>query len=176
MLYQIYGDEHPEIAQTLGNVASFLMETGEYDRAEGMIREELDLNIKLLGPEHWRVADSYLGLAGIALENDEPDEARQLALTALDIYRQALPAGHLKISGGESVLGDVYLAQGRYAEAEPLLLESYRAMEAVQDRVPYRIAALETLIDLYEAWGKPEKAVEYGERLEALEAEARGPS
>ncbi len=176
MLYKIYGTEHPEIAQTLGNVASFLMETGDFERAEEMIHEELELNLKLLGPEHPRVADSYQGLAEIAIEKGNTEEAERLALQALEIYRGALPEENTKIAGGKNTLGHIYMLQGRYEEAEPLLLESYATMEAVQDRAPYRIAALESLIELYDALGKPELASEYRARLKTLEEETKSQS
>lgn len=175
MLYKIYGDRHPEIAQTLGNVAAFLMETGDWEGAEEMTRRELELNLELLGPEHFRVGDSHQGLAEIAVEKGRLDEAERHADRALEIYHAAYPDGNSKIFGGEATLGHVYLTQGRYAMAEPLLLGAYESMEAVQDRAPYRMAVLESLIELYEAKGMPELADDYRERLEALNAEARGP-
>ena len=58
---------------------------------------------------------------------------------------------------------------GRFDDAERLLLESYRAMEAARDRAPYRIGVLESLVELYEAIGKPDLAAEYRTRLELLE-------
>ena len=169
MLYQIYGDSHPEIAQTLGNVSAFLMETGEWDRAEEMVHEELRLNLELLGPDHWRIGDSYQALAEIEIEKGDFDRAEEHALRSIAIYRAALPEEHLKIAGGESSLGHVYLKQGRFDDAERLLLESYRAMEAARDRAPYRIGVLESLVELYEAMGKPDLVAEYRIRLESLE-------
>ena len=171
MLYEIYGDSHPEIAQTLGNVASFLMETGEWEQAEGMVREELRLNLELLGPDHWRIGDSYQALAEIEIEKGNIARAEEHALKAIAIYRAALPEGHLRTVGGESSLGYVYIQQGRFEEAEELLLKGYRAMEAAQDRVPYRIGALESLIELYEAMGKPDLVAEFQARLDALEGD-----
>ncbi len=169
MLYQIYGDSHPEIAQTLGNVSAFLMETGEWDRAEEMVHEELRLNLELLGPDHWRIGDSYQALAEIEIEKGDFDRAEEHALRSIAIYRAALPEDHLKIAGGESSLGHVYLEQGRFDDAERLLLASYRAMEAARDRAPYRIGVLESLVELYEAMGKPDLAAEYRIRLASLE-------
>jgi serine/threonine protein kinase/tetratricopeptide (TPR) repeat protein len=174
MLYEIYGHSHPEVAQTLGNVSSFLMETGDWDRAEEMVHEELRLNLELLGPDHWRIGDSHQALAEIEMEKGNLESAEQHALKSLDIYRAALPEGHLKIAGGESSLGHVYLMQGRHREAESILLRSYEAMEAVQDRALYRIAVLESLIELYEETGRTDLATDYTQRLEILEAEATG--
>jgi len=64
--------------------------------------------------------------------------------------------------------------QGRTDEAERLLVASYEAMEAVQDRTLYRMAALESLIELYETTDQPERAAEYRARLATLEERAGG--
>jgi tetratricopeptide (TPR) repeat protein len=175
MLYEIYGESHPEIAQTLGNVAAFLMEVGDMEAAEEMVHRELELNLELLGPEHFRVADSYQALAEIAIDRGEYGVAETHARHAVEIYRKVYPGGrHVKVSSGEGTLGYVYLMQGRTDEAERLLLASYEMMEAVQDRTLYRMAALESLIELYEITDRPDQAAEYRARLAALEEEAGG--
>jgi hypothetical protein len=59
-------------------------------------------------------------------------------------------------------LGQCLTTQKRYAEAEPLLLESYRILKsAAGDRDPYTVETRQGLKTLYEAWHKPEKAVSY---------------
>jgi hypothetical protein len=61
-----------------------------------------------------------------------------------------------------SLLGGALLGQGRYAAAEPLVVAGYEGMMAreariaVPDRSRLREAA-ERVIQLYEAWGRPEK-------------------
>jgi hypothetical protein len=66
----------------------------------------------------------------------------------------------------ESLLGSSLAGQKKYAEAEPLLLEGYRGMEARKERIGipdrYRLdRAREWIVQLYQAWGKPEKAAEW---------------
>ena len=63
-------------------------------------------------------------------------------------------------------MGASLAGQKKYAEAEPLLLEGYQSMAARKNRmgVPdlyYLDLAREWLVQLYEAWGKPEKAAEW---------------
>lgn len=65
-----------------------------------------------------------------------------------------------------SLLGESLAGEKKYAEAEPLLLEGYQGMLARKDRiaVPDRYhldLAQEWLIQLYQAWGKPDKAAEW---------------
>jgi len=66
----------------------------------------------------------------------------------------------------ESLVGASVAGEKKYAEAEPLLLEGYRGMLARKDRiaVPNRrhlSSANEWILQLYAAWGKPEKAAQW---------------
>ena len=66
----------------------------------------------------------------------------------------------------QAFLGACLAGQLRYAEAEPLLLEGYQGMLARKERIatPYRDhldSVREWIIQLYQAWGKPEKAAEW---------------
>jgi anion-transporting ArsA/GET3 family ATPase len=78
-----------------------------------------------------------------------------------------LPERHRKIVFAKSQLGEVLLALGRPEEAEPLLLDSHKALTAEFKEEDEEIElVVENLIELYEAWGKPEKAAEYRALLE----------
>jgi hypothetical protein len=66
----------------------------------------------------------------------------------------------------ESLLGASLVGQKKYAEAEPLLLEGYRGMFELKDRMAasdrYHLdQAHDWIVKLYVAWGKPEKAAEW---------------
>ena len=64
------------------------------------------------------------------------------------------------------------MGQKNYAEAEPLLLQSYQGLQQRQASLPpilnapRRITeALERLVQLYDAWGKPAQATEWKQKL-----------
>jgi len=61
--------------------------------------------------------------------------------------------------------------QARYEEAEKLLLEAVegRCLK-LGDNHPHTLESLNNLIDLYEAWNKPEKANEWRAKLPQTEA------
>ena len=62
----------------------------------------------------------------------------------------------------ESLLGGCLTAARRYREAEPLLLKSYPILrEAFGDSHNRTRVALGRIVDLYDAWGKPDKAAKY---------------
>ena len=75
--------------------------------------------------------------------------------------RGADPDG-FRVAMASGVLGRVLHVQGRYEEAEPLLVESYERMKALEPRLPSgdRLlvsAAADMLVRLYQRWGKPDE-------------------
>ena len=69
-----------------------------------------------------------------------------------------------------SLLGGSLLAEGRYAEAEPLVVGGYEGMKAREARieVPERFRlreAAERVVHLYEAWNQPDRAAAWKAKL-----------
>jgi hypothetical protein len=69
-----------------------------------------------------------------------------------------------------SSLGGALLGQKKFAEAEPLILAGYEGMKAREGKIapagrPRLAAAARRVVELYEAWGKPEKAAEWRAKL-----------
>ena len=77
------------------------------------------------------------------------------------MFRKRLPEGHMKIVDAESIYGAILGALGRPGEAEPLLVESFAAMQRVEERAPERLRALARVIEFYEAYENPTKVAEY---------------
>ena len=72
------------------------------------------------------------------------------------------------------------MGQKNYAEAEPLLLQSYQGLQQRQASLPpilnapRRITeALERLVQLYDAWGKPAQAAEWKKKLTEFQQAAK---
>ena len=64
----------------------------------------------------------------------------------------------------------LYKEQARYDEAEPLLVEAVTGRHLkLSDSHPYTLQSLNNLIDLYEAWNKPEKASEWRAKVPKTE-------
>jgi hypothetical protein len=96
------------------------------------------------------------------MDGGNPQGTEPLLREGLEISRKGLPPGHWQTAVAESVLGRCLISLKRYDEAEPLLVESYPIIKSNfgdRDRLTQR--ALSRIIDLYEAWGKPDKAAEY---------------
>ena len=86
---------------------------------------------------------------------------------ALAIRKLALPEGHWRTGASSVLLAQSLVGQRKFDEAEPLLLEGQSILTAplviIPEHLKERItrAVAQTGVDLYEAWGKPEKAAEY---------------
>jgi len=77
-----------------------------------------------------------------------------------------------------AALGANLLKQAKYADAQPVLLRGYEGMKKREVEIPPQgrlrlTEALEGLVQLYDAWGKPDEAAKWGKELEAARAAAR---
>jgi serine/threonine protein kinase/Tfp pilus assembly protein PilF len=155
-----YGKDHVAIADIDLTVADSLHLENRLADSEAAYRHGLGL-YRRLAADHANVATALTGLGWVLLDEGRAAEAEALLREAMEIRKKTLPGGHPETAGTESVLGQSLGAQGRYAEAEPLLLGSYaRIVAARTDRSREAHEARARIASLYAAWGKPEKARE----------------
>jgi tetratricopeptide (TPR) repeat protein len=114
---------------------------------------------------------------GELLFNKSLSEAEEIALETLVILRRARAPQEDLIANANANLGAVLTGQGRYDEAETLLLEA----ESEQKRVSYRPSddramqfTLQKLQDLYQRWNKPDQFFKLLERKTAETTRALG--
>ena len=88
----------------------------------------------------------------------------------LDARQRLSGADHPDTQASRLELGATRLQQKRYAEAEPLLLEAYAGLKQHETNVPESTSrateALERLVQLYDGWGKKDKATEWRQKLD----------
>ncbi len=162
MLGKLRGPEHPDLVATLSGLGRVLLAKRDFSGAERSYRKGLEIRRQAFGEGNPYLAISYTGLGRVANEKGDYAAAERLLNQALEIGRRAFPGGHWRINVAESLLGDCRLRTGRYAEAEPLLLESYRALKSRRgERAVITQATLDRLVDLYQAWGRPEEAAKF---------------
>jgi tetratricopeptide (TPR) repeat protein len=162
---RVLGPEHPDTLYTLSYVAYLHQRRGNYALAETCYAQILAGRRHALGPENPRTLEAMADLALAYESQGKFVEGEPLARTAAEVYRKNEPDDWLGFRG-QSLLGASLAGQKKYAEAEPLLLEGYRGMVARTKRMPalqrYHLdRAREWLVQLYEAWDKPEKAAEW---------------
>jgi len=168
----------------MGNLAELIGICGHLSESEELFRKTMENMRRALGNEHPFLAYPLVGLAEVLLKKGNPREARGLIDEALRIRKAELPDDHAMLAHARSVLGECLTALGRYDEAEPLVLESYEKLQAVQGETGFETRqALPRIVKLYEAWdaaepnqGYAEKAAEWRAKLpEEKAAEATPP-
>ena len=90
------------------------------------------------------------------------DEAVRFFTESLEISEKALGPEHWHTAHGRSTYAACLIRIGRYEQAEEYLLSAYTVLRSVLGEEHGRTeVAVGRLMDLYTAWGKPEKAAEY---------------
>jgi tetratricopeptide (TPR) repeat protein len=159
---KLHGDEHPDIARSLSNLGEVLAKRGKYDEAERLVREAITMQRKLVGEGQPDVGLMLTALAETLLAKGDPLAAEFAAQEAATILRKVLPDRHWLTALAESVWGASLSALKRFAEAEPLLRSAYDSIKSARGASDtYTLISCRRIIELYEAWGKPDKSVEY---------------
>jgi len=172
---KVFGDTHPEVAAKLNKLSTVLREEGKYEDAESVSRQALQMTIATLGEDHPVVALFELNLGRAQLARNQAASAEPGLRKALAIRTRAFPPGHWRIAEAEGLLGECLTAQGRYGEAETLLLDAHRMLKQGPGWEGEQAEATELRLHaLYEAWGRPDKAVAY--RTEHANAAAHAAS
>src|SRR5262249_18533904 len=98
-------------------------------------------------------------LARLLIERDRLDEAEPLVLSALDHVRADLSNDDWRVGFAEVLIGRYLLARERFAEAELRLNDGYQLLhKAGKDSRDEGRYAISTLISLYDAWHRPDRA------------------
>lgn len=78
---------------------------------------------------------ALLGWIGITLDRlSQPQKAEPYLREAIQVAEQLFPKPHPKLSGAYGNLGSMYLVNGRYADAQPLLQRGLDVLVAMGDR------------------------------------------
>ena len=138
----------PEIGQWMSFGASLgyaLAREGKYAEAEPLLRQMLQLREKVNGPESVQTSfpQAYLGVVLGRL--GKYAEAEALLRQALKTQMEQTGKG-MNYAAFEQMLAEVYEAEGRYGEAEPLLKD--RAAICIASIGPTNLALARTLTAL----------------------------
>jgi CHAT domain-containing protein/Tfp pilus assembly protein PilF len=114
------GPDHPDVANSLHNLAIIHRLKGDYAKAEPLFQRALDIYEKAFGPEHHSVASSLNSLAIIYRLKGDFTKAEPLYQRTLDIREKALGPEHPDVAASLNSLAILYNAKGDYAKAEPL--------------------------------------------------------
>jgi tetratricopeptide (TPR) repeat protein len=171
MRKQLLRSEHPKIANSLYSLACALQGEGKFAEAEATFREALAMREKMPGSENPDVAATLVDLVRTLLSEEKFAAAESLARQMLALYEKQAPDGW-ETFYGRSLLGGSLIGQKKYNDAEPLLLSGYRGMKEREERIPAGCKgtfkdALQSLVQFYNATGRPEEAARWKRELAA---------
>jgi hypothetical protein len=139
----------------------------------------LDIARPALGSDHQLIAIYTINLGALHLARGEPEAAETLLRDGLRIRllsphmvpnrRRIFPEDDWSIGATKSLLAASLIGRARYGEAEELLLQSRRDLDALPSPPPREVRATITrLVDLYTAWGRRDDAARYRALLGSL--------
>jgi len=160
--------DHPDMLFAMNCLADAYRQAGRFALAESLHKETLKRRQAKLGPNDPSTLQSTNSLAEDYLDI-KPAEAEPLLRQSMAIRNMKFPDDWSTFDT-RSLLGASLVGQKRYAEAEPLVIDGYEAMKAREAKIPPNSKARLSkagarIVQLYEAWGKKEKAEEWRKRL-----------
>jgi tetratricopeptide (TPR) repeat protein len=134
---------------------------GNYNKAEGLLRDRLQRARAASGPETPQTAGALAQLGRNLLQQEKFAEAEPLLRQCLAIREKTL-SGNWLLFNTQSALGGALLGQRKLAEAEPLVLRGYEGLKARADTIPvparFNLAdAAARVVRLFATLGHPER-------------------
>jgi tetratricopeptide (TPR) repeat protein len=166
------GADHPNTLLSMNNLATAYRDVGLLDKAVPLLEQALAKFKEQLGPEHPNTLTSMNNLAQTYQKKGDFVQAERLLRQCLAFRQQKQPDAWgtflTQVQFGASLLG-----QKKYSEGEPLLVQGYEGLKQRQATIPAPnkkclTESLERLVQLYDAWGKPDEAKKWRAEREKL--------
>ena len=162
---RVLGAQHPYTLLTMKELALLKESEGDYAGAGALFSSVVDARRRVLGPAHPDTLEAMTSLGEVQLQRAQYTEAEPLLREALANYEKATSDSWQRYRC-QNLLGVSLAAQNKYAEAEPLLISGYQGLLQREATIPFEQRrtvgdAAERIAQLYEKWGKPEKAAEW---------------
>jgi tetratricopeptide (TPR) repeat protein len=125
-----YGNDHPNVATALNNLARLLQATNRLAEAEPLMRRALQIDEASYGLDHPRVATRLNNLAQLLKATNRPAEAEPLMRRALQIDEASYGLDHPNVAIRLNNLAGLLRATNRLAEAEPMYRRALQIDEA----------------------------------------------
>jgi serine/threonine-protein kinase len=154
------------LADNLRNQAALLYEQDRFAESLEKVTKTLDLYEQSFGT-HYDNYPTALIIQGLILsKTGKAREGEAVLRQAVGLRINSLPRGHFWVALANDALGECLTKQGRYHEAEPLLLQSYDSLKSSQEtNNPRTRLALQRLVSLYESWGRFDIAKKYRNKI-----------
>jgi tetratricopeptide (TPR) repeat protein len=173
------GRGHASLHWVRGALLETYIRAGKKDEGVALLDERLRSARRRWPADNLQRADELGAAAFTLLRLRAWAEAEPVLRECLAIRAKKLP-DHWMTFYTRFVLGTALLGRKKYADAEPLLRQGYRGMRERAARVPPQgqvrlTEALERLVQLCDAMGRPDQAEAWRKELAATKAVAKAP-
>ncbi len=120
----LFVGDHPNVANSLNNLALLYKSQGRYSDAEPMYIEALAMTKRLFVGDHPNVATSLNNLALLYDNQGRYSDAELLFIEALAMTKRLFVSDHPDVALILNNLALLYKSQGRYSDAELLFIEA----------------------------------------------------
>jgi len=126
VLKNLFGNDHPNVADTYGNISIIFGATRQLDRQLEYLLKVLDIQKRVLEKNHIKMGSTYQNLAHCYSEQGNYDKAIKKANKAIVIRKKAYGEVHPQVSDIYSRLGIIYKRKEDYREAMKYMMRSLK--------------------------------------------------
>jgi tetratricopeptide (TPR) repeat protein len=168
----------PDKLQTMQMLAIGYAEAGRLGELQALMKEYLGWQALPAGRAAGGDPDGaglQANVGSVLLRKGQYGPAEEFLRACLKMREEA-QADAWRIASARSLLGAALAGQKKYAAAEPLLLQGYEGLRAQDEsiapavRQERLVEAAGRLVQLYDAWGKKDKADEWRKKLNEAKA------
>jgi eukaryotic-like serine/threonine-protein kinase len=166
---RVLGAEHPDTLSSLDDLALLYRSEGQFEKANALLASVIDARRRVLGPAHPDTTDAMIELAEVRQQEQKYVAAELLLREAAGNDAQTVSDTWQRWHS-QTLLGASLAGQNKFADSEALLVSGYQGMIDREATIPFEdrsalTQGAEWIVQLYERWGKPEKAAEWKSKL-----------
>ena len=167
---RVLAPEHPDTLRSMSDLGVVYHVEGKDELAEPLLMKTLELGRRVLGPANPDTLSTMGALAEVELQEQKYSDAEPLLREAVGTTEKTSPDAWNRYYF-QGLLGASLAGQKRFAEAEPLLVSGREGMVQREATVPADSLSLvlragQRIVELYQGWGKPEKAAEWRQKVQ----------
>lgn len=163
---KVMGKDHPKTFITECTLANLLMAQKKWSEAEEAFRDVMVRMRRVLGSKHPNALVPAINLGEILCQQGKDQEAEKHFRETMALAEGSLPEKHPNMVSLRMYFAELLINTGQYQEAEVHILKSLAVMEEILGKDhPETLSVVNDAVQLYERWGKPEKATKFRARL-----------
>jgi serine/threonine protein kinase/Tfp pilus assembly protein PilF len=164
----VLGPEHPDTLSSMNGLGMAYIALDRLDDANDILSQALEIGRTARGDDDLTTLSSMNNVALLYIEKGHYGQAESLLLNTLEGRKYLLGQEHPDTLDTMYNLAILYEKANpdRYADAEKLLIDTINSRSKILGEThPKTLESIQALIELYNSWGKPEKAWQWEDKL-----------